>query len=247
MSRLFRNAGVVGGAVVCIFGLAAATQFYLDLLPPATHLTQTSADVSMPTVLRYQEGVHYSTLKKPFKTDGPELREIFSYACPHCDVMRAVVHKVTQSGLAVYENPMPFMPALKPDVAELLAAGLVAARSCNASGAYNDKIFDMIHRQHRREFLRSEVASVLMAICQIPETRADELLSAAFQSTTLQLDVDVARQLLITDKAIRGVPSFIVNGTYVINLHALSKTELAEDIVEITKFLQEKHYVPSAL
>jgi thiol:disulfide interchange protein DsbA len=56
-------------------------------------------------------------------------------------------------------------------------------------------------------------------------------------------DLDDARarqKSLIDTDAIRGVPTFIINGKYRINFQALDKTDFESDMISLIKFLLDE-------
>lgn len=249
MSNVFRYAIVA----ISVTGVALAASYFFEKntstirQPHAGNAKQlASSSGKLPSLMRYQEGVHYRVLRKPFKTLKPELREVFSYACPHCNAMQPVIHALQENGINVYENPMPFMPALNPSASKTLAIGLIAAREHKRSSQYSEIIFKQFHQNKKRDFSEADVVLVLTTSLDISSAKAEKLFSSAKQSSFLQADLLVAKDLLITNREIPGVPSFIVDGQYVLNLSALSKDDLVGDIVNVTRFLQEKKNATTA-
>lgn len=206
---------------------------------PVTSELSTSHQPSVPMVVRFKEGVHYKTLDKPFEVAGPELRSFFSYACPHCYVMKSVVDKVrVEHQVSVYESHVPFLRAIGRPSQDRLSAGLQVARNLNVSHQFSDAVFKAFHKEKVSDFSEDAVCSMLASILDKPISDIKNQFKDAMSSPGVHEDVRIASMLLET-KQIPGVPVFVVNGKYLIQTKNLSKTDLAKDLADITLYLQQ--------
>ena len=178
-----------------------------------------------------KEGHDFVALKKPIDVPKNSIVELFNVGCPHC----ASMNKILPNLFAVLPNEVTFIPyhivtgaPFSAQASEMLAVSLGLDKAKNLSPKDSNSHFKRIldayfnaNFQQRKRFGDAEsfIEYGLSAINISKET---------FNST---LKESYAQSLLKTWKdaseyaSIQGVPSFIINGKYLILAQGLKSEE----------------------
>lgn len=185
----------------------------------------------------YREGVDYTLLQQPGKVEVPgkiEVREFFSFSCPHCFRLEAFVAD-WQPTLAEDVNFVMTPAAMRKDWEPLAHAYYVAS----ALGKLDDikpKLFDAIHVKNQKIYKQEDLAQFFV---QFGVTEDD--FNKLFNSFSVRVKVRQASALAKTYR-LRGVPALVVNGKYVVSSQT-GKT--FADMLEVVDFLINKERVAS--
>jgi len=190
-----------------------------------------------------QEGVHYEVINQQ-ATAKPEVKEFFSYYCPHCYSFEPLADRLKASseknGFTFKKNHVDFLRAAGPDIQFMLTKALVAAERLKAPKA-STAIFKYIHDQ-RSVFTKEKDIRDLFIANGVTGEKFDKAFNsfavkAAAQKMKKEQD-ELSRRRVLT-----SVPTFIVNGKYkIINQGFKARTydELFSQIEEAAVQLVKK-------
>ena len=185
----------------------------------------------------YEAGKHYVKVQE-IAVDSPEVREYFSFYCPHCykyEPLIAEVKKALPQGVSLQKNHVDFLPGASRKMQQLLTKALIIAQEMDIAESQVDAIFKYIH-VHRAVFTSiKDVRNVFILNGADGET-FDTLLA----SDTVRIQAEEMRSnqdILATSGDLKSVPSVIVNGKYLVDTHELDKENFVEDYNNLIKFL----------
>ena len=189
--------------------------------------------VSSSTVIameRYVAGLHYKIVApEPSKTKTPHVLSFFSYACPHCNHLEPAVDKwrEKQSSNVVFERvPAQWNPLFKD-----MAKFYYALNGLHLADQYSQAVFDEIHKKKRS--LHTE-GSILAFVQTLGLDKAE--FQQALNSDAVKKKMRKGKGVM-TQYKIPGVPSFVVNGRYFVNVGMAGSPE---QLFEILDFLLAK-------
>jgi len=189
--------------------------------------------VSSSTVIameRYVAGLHYKIVApEPSKTKTPHVLSFFSYACPHCNHLEPAVDKwrEKQSSNVVFERvPAQWNPLFKD-----MAKFYYALNGLHLADQYSQAVFDEIHKKKRS--LHTE-GSILAFVQTLGLDKAE--FQQALNSDAVKKKMRKGKGVM-TQYKIPGVPSFVVNGRYFVNVGMAGSPE---QLFEILDFLLTK-------
>lgn len=180
---------------------------------------------------QFQSGVHYRVLDTPQRTateDRIEVREFFSYACPHCYSFFPRVRELKRSlgdDVRFVHNPVVFNPGWEP-----LARAYMTADALDVVDKMHGAIFVAYHEEGQR--LRDEDAAARVFV----EQGVDE---QAFREAWNSFSVDTGmRRADRTGRAygVMSTPSIGVNGKYLVDVRMAGGQD---NMVRIVKHLVE--------
>lgn len=170
-----------------------------------------SANVS---AVQLKEGVHYEVINQQ-STAQPEIKEFFSFYCPHCHTFEPLAKKLKagedKHGYKFKKNHVDFIRAAGPDIQEMLTRALITADKLDAPKAA-DAIFNYIHRQ-RAVFTKEKDIRNLFLLNGVKPEDFDK----AFNSFTVKAAAKKMKKEqdeLVRRRVLDSVPTFIVNGKY---------------------------------
>jgi len=199
------------------------------LLVIATPLLANAAD--------YQEGKHYKVIPGQ-ATNKAELREYFSYYCPACRGIEAhlkTFEKSMPESATLKKTHVDFMGATAPENQFLLSKALVIAEKLNIAKQFNAETFTYIQSKRQQVSGEADVRKIFIA------AGGD---GVKFDKGMKSFSVisQAKRNKKVQDKLSRGryltsVPTFVVNGKYVINSKALDSKNPIEDYNNLIAYL----------
>ncbi len=185
----------------------------------------------------YQEGVHYKVIPgKP--TSTPELREYFSYYCPAC---RSIETHLTGFKQSMPENAVfkkthvDFMGQTSADIQFLLSKAQIVADKTNIVEKFNAEVFTHIQSKRQPVTGIEDVKNIFIKA----GGEADKFdagmkgFSIVGQAKRNKKEQDK----LSRSRHLTSVPTFVVNGKYVINANKLDKNNPIEDYKNLIAYL----------
>ncbi|MGB3620302.1 MAG: thiol:disulfide interchange protein DsbA/DsbL [Ketobacter sp.] len=200
-----------------------------------TLFTMVSALVQADT---FNEGVDYTRLPQPGKVEQPgkiEVREFFSFACPHCFTLEGYT-KDWKKTLADDVNFVMTPAAFRKDW-EPLARAYYIAESLDKLDTIKPKLFETIHVK-KKPMDTEENLATFFADYGVNEADFKKL----YNSFSIRVK---EKQGMALAKAyqLRGVPAMVVNGKYMVN----SQTGKTYDhLLKVANFLIEKERAAGA-
>ena len=181
----------------------------------------------------YVEGTHYEIIAHPVRTADPnkiEISEIFWYGCPHCYAFEPLItswEEKLPSDVAFVRSPGMWNQTM-----EIHAQIYYAAEALGVTGKIHDVAFNEIHQ--RRNYLQTEDAIKDMFVSQgVAPADFDK----AWKSFSVSSAVKRANTRM-RDYGVRGVPSIVVNGKYLVSVGGVVPTQT--DMLKIVDFLVQK-------
>lgn len=183
-----------------------------------------AADAGPP---RYAAGTHYKILETQGAVAEPgkiEVREFFSYICPHCYHLEGTVAawvKTKPDNVSFVRNPVTFLRN-----SEALARAYYVADSLDIVDKIHRPVFDAIHAHGEPLFTAAELADFFTKY-GVEKDKFEQLYSSFGVSTKIRQADALAREYQI-----RGVPSFVVNGKYLVLREHLQSNEEMFDVID---------------
>ena len=181
----------------------------------------------------YVEGTHYEIIANPVRTADPnkiEISEIFWYGCPHCYAFEPLItswEEKLPSDVAFVRSPGMWNQTM-----EIHAQIYYAAEALGVTGKIHDVAFNEIHQ--RRNYLQTEDAIKDMFVSQgVAPADFDK----AWKSFSVSSAVKRANTRM-RDYGVRGVPSIVVNGKYLVSVGGAVPTQT--DMLKIVDFLVQR-------
>lgn len=191
-----------------------------------------------------QEGVHYEVIdKKSSGTVKPEVKEFFSYYCPHCmtfePLAKSLKEKSKKEGFKFVKSHVDFLRAAGPEIQFMLTKALVASERLKAPQV-NDAIFNYIQKQRAAITSERDIRNIFV-INGVDGEKFDKVFNS-FAVTSAAKKMKKVQDEYSRKGILTGVPTFVVNGKYkIINNGFEAKsygelfTKLEEAAVELAK------------
>jgi|SRR5690625_1290527 len=160
---------------------------------------------------RFVEGTHYQTLSTTVNTHDPdkiEVREFFYYGCPACYSAEAVVNDwlgKKADDVDFVRTPITFIRGSEP-----LARAYYVAEAAGILEEVHKPIFDALHK-HRENLFLKEPLQKFFENYGVSAEEFEKLYDSFSVNTKLRQGDTASRDYRLT-----GVPSFTVNGKYVV-------------------------------
>jgi len=185
----------------------------------------------------YQEGKHFVSVKE-IAVDSPEVREYFSFYCPHCfryEPLMAAVKKSLPNGVTLKKNHVDFLPGASRKMQQMLTKALIVAEKMELTEQHIGAIFKYIH-VHRAVFTSLRDVRNVFILNGADGEKFDQLMASddvRIQAEEMRSNQD----LLASSGDLKSVPSIVVNGKYMIHAHELNKENFVEDYNKLVKYL----------
>lgn len=161
-----------------------------------------------------KEGVHYEVVSTT-ATSKPEIKEFFSYYCPHCLSFEPLADKLKVSagkqGIEFKKSHVDFLRAAGPDIQALLTRALVASEKLNKPEV-SKAIFNYIHKQ-RAVFTSEKDVKNLFIVHGVSAEEFDKAFNS-FPVKAAAKKMKSEQDRLARTRVLSSVPTFIVNGKY---------------------------------
>lgn len=180
----------------------------------------------------FNENEHYKALDIP-QSNSPKVVEFFSYYCPFCYNFEPIVAELKQAlpeGVTLQKVPVSFHGgAMAPAVQRAHAMAVVL----DVEEQFTPLLFTQIHQQRQPPADRAALKA-LFKKAGISGKQFD----ANFNSMPVTAMVTDFEQA-IEQAAVRSVPSFVVNGKYLVNISAVSSQQQFNDLINHLLTLQQ--------
>ena len=163
-----------------------------------------------------KEGVHYEVFDKTTSTTSkPEIKEFFSYYCPHCMTFEPLADRLKagekKGNYKFVKSHVDFLRAAGPDIQFMLTKALVTADTLDVPAA-SKAIFNYIHKQ-RAAFTEEKDIRNLFVLNGIDGDKFDKVFNS-FAVTAAAKKMKKDQDELNRKRVLTGVPTFIVNNKY---------------------------------
>lgn len=183
----------------------------------------------------YQEGKHYSRLQQPIVEPNLAhyLTEYFWLGCPHCQNFEPLL----KGYLA--QNPKVTLVRKHPALGERWAidASIFYGLTFNGHEHLIDPLFEL-YRQTRIEQNALPDNSAITAFLQHHKIDLEVFSEQLQDEAIIQAMEQANREML--DNRLRGVPSLVVNGKYLVNGEQPADIKTQEDYYQLLDYLLSK-------
>lgn len=186
---------------------------------------------------KYTEGKQYTKVSETASTKA-EVREYFSFYCPHCfsfEPFMADVKKGLPEGVSFERNHVDFLRAASPKVQGLLTKSVVVAEQLGMDKKLINAVFNYIHVQ--RAVITSEKDIRNIFVLNGADGAKFDKLMKSFSVNSQAKSMKKHQETMSQKRAITGVPAVIVNGQYRINSQELDKDNFEQDYKDLITYL----------
>ncbi|WP_017443875.1 thiol:disulfide interchange protein DsbA/DsbL [Gayadomonas joobiniege] len=179
----------------------------------------------------FKAGEHYEVLSKP-ATAKPEVKEFFSFYCPHCFSFEPIMDDIKKSLPAdakFVKSHVDFMPRNNREVAEGLGKSLAALELLKKEEDGVAVLFKHLHVDRKSFNSMNDVRSVLIQKADIEPSKYDN----AYNNF---MTAGRAKQMSNEQKSykITSVPTLVINGKFKVKAGSV-KSE--KEYVELVNYL----------
>lgn len=191
----------------------------------------------------YKAGEHYTVVDESVSKKS-EVREYFSFYCPHCFKFEPIMMKVKKGlpeGTKFEMNHVDFLRAASPKVQALLSKAVVVAQQMDMEAKLVGAIFNYLQVQRAVITSEKDIRNVFVLNGADGE-KFDKLMSSF--SVNSQAKLMKKNQDYFSSKKgpdgkayLNSVPTVIVNGKYKVNPSALDRNNFEEDYKKVVNYL----------
>ncbi|MFD2165591.1 thiol:disulfide interchange protein DsbA/DsbL [Thalassotalea euphylliae] len=185
----------------------------------------------------YEEGKQYTKVSENL-SKKPEVREYFSFYCPHClrfEPFFATLKKKLPENVAFERNHVDFLRAASPEIQFLVTKALVTAQQLNVEEKVVAAIFNYIQVQRAAITEEKDVRNLFVL-----NGVDGEAFDKAFKSFAVNSKAKLMKKKqteLVQKRALTGVPTVVVNGKYRINVDKLDRNNFEQDYINLVNYL----------
>ena len=188
---------------------------------------------------QYIEGKHYTKLNLP-ETNQPEVVEYFSYFCPACRNMEFYLAEIKASlpdKIHFKKTHANIMRNASTDVQHWLAVGYEYALYKGIEPQYSQAVFSYIQDRRKPFKGMGSLVEIFTELGMRKEDIKKGIRGFAIQSRAKRHET--MTKILRDSDGLRGVPTFVINGKYVVENSELDTNNFARDLANLAKFLSK--------
>ncbi|MBB1407268.1 MAG: thiol:disulfide interchange protein DsbA/DsbL [Pseudoalteromonas nigrifaciens] len=188
----------------------------------------------------FEEGVHYEVVSER-ATKKPEVKEFFSFYCPACNNMEPLVAEIKpmlDKGVKFKKSHVDFVGVRDTEHQQMISQALATAEVLPQKDKIIAAIFSHIHTKRANFNELADVKDVFVAQ-GVDGDKFDKLFKS-FSVRTLSSKMKRDQDYFKEKGALRGVPTFIVNGKYKLLLGRESGISEPADITNLINYLASK-------
>ena len=189
---------------------------------------------------QYEEGTHYEVVSDR-ASRKPEVKEFFSFYCPACNAYEGLLVNVKpkiDSEVSFKRSHVNFMGGRSAENQDMLSQALATASVLPEKEQLVAAIFSHIHTKRGKFNEAADVKDIFVAN-GVDAEKFDKLFSGfavRTKASKMQRDQDYYKE----KGALKGVPTFIVNGKYRLILGRDSGVTEPDDIAALINYLAKK-------
>ncbi|MEH6594506.1 MAG: DsbA family protein [Colwellia polaris] len=185
----------------------------------------------------YTEGEHYTKVNEEI-TAKPEVREFFSFYCPHCFQFEPFMAKLKTSipeDTKFVMNHVDFLRAASPKVQGMLTKAVVVAHQMGVEKKVIGAMFNYIHIQKAVFTSEKDIRNVFVLNGADGE-KFDKLMKS-FGMVSKAKAMKKQQNYFASKGALKGVPAVIVNGKYRVDAQGLDRNNFEQDYINLVNYL----------
>jgi thiol:disulfide interchange protein DsbA len=180
---------------------------------------------------QFEAGNEYTVIDVE-KSEAPQVTEFFSFYCPHCFKFEPVANAMEKNlpqGTTFIKNHVNFLGGVSPQAQTNLSFAYLIAKKNGQADTITEQIFKSIHVQ-RAPLTELKDLKKLLELNGID--------SATFDQDMASMPI-ISAERALEDKqkkysklgALTGVPTFIVNDKYKININSIKSQQQLDELV----------------
>jgi thiol:disulfide interchange protein DsbA len=185
----------------------------------------------------YTEGEHYTKVNEEI-TAKSEVREFFSFYCPHCFQFEPFMAKLKTSipeDTKFVMNHVDFLRAASPKVQGMLTKAVVVAHQMGVEKKVIGAMFNYIHIQKAVFTSEKDIRNVFVLNGADGE-KFDKLMKS-FGMVSKAKAMKKQQNYFASKGALKGVPAVIVNGKYRVDAQGLDRNNFEQDYINLVNYL----------
>ncbi len=189
---------------------------------------------------QFKEGVHYEVISDR-ATTTPQVNEFFSFYCPACNNMENVlidVKPLLNKEVKFKKTHVNFMGGRSKENQEMLSQALAVAEAFPQKDKIIAGLFKHIHGERKSINELADVKDIFVAQ-GVEEAKFDKYFKS-FSIRTKAKKMQKDQEFFKGKGALKGVPTFIVNGKYKLNVGGKNGVRSPEDMASLINFLATK-------
>jgi thiol:disulfide interchange protein DsbA len=186
---------------------------------------------------KYTEGKQYTKVNETVSAKA-EVREYFSFYCPHClrfEPFMETVKKNLPEGVKFERNHVDFLRAASPQIQAMLTKSVVVAEQLGMGDKLVGAVFNYIQIQKAAITTEKDIRNIFV-LNGADGVKFDKLMKS-FSVNSRAKSMKKHQDFMAKNGALKGVPTIIVNGKYRINSQELDKNNFEQDYQNLIKHL----------
>lgn len=178
---------------------------------------------------KYTEGKQYTKVSE-VASKKAEVREYFSFYCPHClrfEPFMGAVKKSLPEGVKFERNHVDFLRAASPQIQAMLTKSIVVAEQLGMENKLVGALFNYI--QVQRAVITSEKDIRNIFVLNGADGDKFDKLMKSFSVNSKAKSMKKHQDNMAKKGALKGVPTIIVNGKYRVNSQELDRNNFEQD------------------
>lgn len=178
---------------------------------------------------KYTEGKQYTEVNDTVSTKA-EVREYFSFYCPHClrfEPFMETVRKNLPEGVTFERNHVDFLRAASPKIQAMLTKSVVVAEQLGMGDKLVNALFNYIQIQRAVITTEKDIRNIFVLNGADGE-KFDKLMKS-FSVISKAKAMKKSQNTMSKKGVLTGVPTIIVNGKYRVNSQELDKNNFEQD------------------
>ncbi|MGO2076149.1 MAG: thiol:disulfide interchange protein DsbA/DsbL [Pseudoalteromonas sp.] len=166
------------------------------------------------------------------KSKTPQVTEFFSFYCPHCFKFEPVAKAMEKSlpdGAEFIKNHVNFLGGVSPQIQSNLSYAYIIAKQHNKGEQVAEQIFQSIHVQ-RAPLDNIKYVKALLDVNGIDSDTFDKDI-ASMPVISAEKAMQDKQNKYSKMGALTGVPTFIVNDKYKININTIKSQQQLDELV----------------
>ena len=186
---------------------------------------------------KYTEGKQYTKVSET-ASKSVEVREYFSFYCPHClrfePFMETVKNNLPEE-VKFERNHVDFLRAASPKIQGMLSKAIVVAEQLDMEKKLVGALFNYI--QIQRAVITSEKDIRNIFVLNGADGEKFDKLMKSFNVNSQAKSMKKHQDTMTKNRALNSVPTIIVNGKYRINTRELDKDNFEQDYQNLISHL----------
>jgi thiol:disulfide interchange protein DsbA len=186
---------------------------------------------------KYTEGKQYTKVSET-ASKSVEVREYFSFYCPHClrfEPFMETVKKNLPVEVKFERNHVDFLRAASPKIQGMLSKAIVVAEQLDMEKKLVSALFNYI--QIQRAVITSEKDIRTIFVLNGADGEKFDKLMKSFNVNSQAKSMKKHQDTMTKNRALNSVPTIIVNGKYRVNTKELDKDNFEQDYQNLISHL----------